>query len=75
MSNIFLGIVVIGGAATLICGLPMCCADAYYKSKRQKEREAAYDMVPPSTGRDKSLELPEKILEFKTAMKDINLNV
>ena len=85
MSNIFLA----GGLAlsiiVLVCGLPMCCYDSYMKSQEQKRREEEYNKkyvyykdkdgtqhygTPPPPA-----QLPEKILKFETAMKDINTNV
>lgn len=73
MSNIFLTIVVVLGIATLVCGLPLCCMDTYYRNKKRREAEAAYDNMDMP----KEAELPEKILTFETAMKDITgtLNV
>ena len=76
MSGIFLTIVVVAGAAMLICGCPLWCADEYYKSKRRKKADQAYNTV--AVGNDEHIEigLPKKILQFKTAMKDIGtLNV
>jgi len=72
MSGLFLTIVVVLGAATIVCGCPMMCADEYYKNKRRKEAEEAFDRMeasPPETG------LPKKILKFETAMKDISITV
>ena len=81
--NIFTAGVVVLGVAVLVCGLPMCCYDTYMKSQEQKRREEdnnkKYDYWDDDDGKHygskPNMELPEKILEFKTAMKDINLNV
>jgi len=47
--------------------------DTYYRNKKRREAEAAYDNMDMP----KEAELPEKILTFETAMKDITgtLNV
>ena len=73
------------GIIVLVCGLPMCCLDAYWKSQEQKRREEdankKYEHWVDSDGGKhygtppKEIDLPEKILDFKTAMKDINTNV
>ena len=76
------------GIIVLVCGLPMCCYDSYVKSQEQKRREEAADKryewyknsdgpkpLGSSNGASKEIELPEKILDFKTAMKDISFNV
>tara|TARA_B100000945_G_scaffold238318_2_gene194414 strand:+ start:655 stop:924 length:270 start_codon:yes stop_codon:yes gene_type:complete len=77
------------GIIVLVCGLPMCCYDSYMKSKEAKRREEEYEkaqgrrkMTPSERygiglpqQNPSNQELPEKILDFKTAMKDINTNV
>ena len=86
--NIFLAGGVVIGIIVLVCGLPLCCYDAYMKSQEQKRLDEEYEkefnrrkMSPSerySIGlqeQDQTSELPEKILDFKTAMKDININV
>lgn len=79
------------GIIVLVCGLPMCCLDAYWKSQDQKKREEEYEKemgrrkltpseryrigLPQQNPTNQNPVLPEKILDFKTAMKDINTNV
>lgn len=91
MSNIFLAGGVALGILVLVCGLPMCCYDSYMKSKEQKRREEEYEKewnrrnlspserykigLPVQNPTNNTSELPEKILDFKTAMEDINTNV
>ena len=83
------GIILAGGTAlgiiVLVCGLPMCCYDTYQKSKEQQRREEdenkRYEHWVDSDGKHygtpptQEIDLPEKILDFKTAMKDISINV
>ena len=81
--NIFLagGVVIV--VIVLVCGLPLCCYDSYMKSQEQKRREEEYEKEMSKKkwsksdwyGPNPTNELPEKILDFKTAMKDININV
>ena len=86
--NIFLAGGVVLGVIVFVCGLRLCCYDTYMKSQEQKRREEEYEKsqgrkLTPSERYGIGLpqqnpsnqELPEKILDFKTAMKDININV
>ena len=86
--NIFLAGGVVIGVIVFVCGLPLCCYDTYMKSQEQKRREEEYDRVKGRRNltaaeryriglpaQNQTPELPEKILDFKTAMKDININV
>ena len=83
--NIFLAGGVVIGVIVFVCGLPLCCYDTYMKSQEQKRREEEYERDKGRRNltaaerlngyRKPGQELPEKILDFKTAMKDININV
>jgi hypothetical protein len=73
MSGIFLTIVVVAGAAMLICGCRRSLADEHYK---RKKAERAQRSDPVGDAEQIEIGLPKKILQFKTAMKDIGtLNV
>ena len=86
--NIFLAGGVVIGVIVFVCGLPLCCYDTYMKSQEQKRREEEYEKKLKQKNmsaseryriglpaQNQTPELPEKILDFKTAMKDININV
>ena len=83
--NIFTAGVTVLGVAFLVCGLPLCCYDSYMKSQEAKRREEEeekerryYEKWGNKNNERRQAnnnELPKKILEFKTAMKDISFNV